>query len=128
MTAVRIIVWIARIAGVGALLLGLLFWIVQIDLISVHMLLGIAFGLALLLLSIGMLFTAGMRLLGAIGIVYAFILPIFGLTQTRLLIGNLHWLIQVAHLLLGLGALTLVQGIYTRYVRLKAETVPNVSF
>ena len=128
MTAVRIIVWIARIAGVGALLLGLLFWIAQIDLISFHMLLGITFGLALLLLSIGMLFTASMRLLGAIGIVYAFILPIFGLTQTRLLIGNLHWLIQVAHLLLGLGALVLVQGIYTRYVRLKAEIVPNVSF
>lgn len=128
MTAVRIIVWVARIAGVGALLLGLLFWIAQIDLISFHMLLGITFGLALLLLSIGMLFTVGMRLLGAIGIVYAFILPIFGLTQTRLLIGNLHWLIQVAHLLLGLGALILVQSIYTRYVRLKAETVPNVSF
>ena len=128
MTAVRIIVWIARIAGVGALLLGLLFWIAQIDLISVHMLLGITLGLAFLILSIVMVFTGGMRLLGIVGIVYAFILPVFGLTQSRLLIGNLHWLIQVAHLLVGLGALTLVQGIYTRYGRLKGETASSFSF
>jgi hypothetical protein len=119
MIAVRIIVWIARVAGVAALLLGLLFWIAQIDFISVHMLLGLTLALSLLVLGIVMVFTGGMRLLGAASIVYAFILPVFGLTQAGLLVGNLHWLIQTAHLLVGLGALALVQGIYTRYERLK---------
>jgi hypothetical protein len=47
------------------------------------------------------------------------ILPVFGLTQSRLLVGNMHWLIQVARLLVGLGALTLIQVIYARYERLK---------
>lgn len=122
MIAVRVIVWIARLAGLGALLLGLLFWIAQVDLITFHMLFGLTLGLSLLVLSLIMVFSKGMRLLGAAGIVYAFILPIFGLTQSRLLIGNLHWLIQAAHLLVGLGALALVQVIYTRYERLKTAT------
>jgi len=121
MMAIRIIVWIARVAGVGALLLGLSFWIAQIDLISVHMLLGISLALSMIALGIMMLFMRGMRISGAAAIIYALILPVFGLTQSRLLIGDLHWLIQTAHLLVGLGALALVQWIYTRYLRLEQE-------
>ena len=60
-----------------------------------------------------------MRLLGAVGIVYALIVPVFGLTQATLLIGSMHWLIQTAHLLVGLGALALLGIIGTRYLRLK---------
>jgi len=32
---------------------------------------------------------------------------ILGLTQTEILPGNLHWLIEVLHLVLGLGAIGL---------------------
>jgi hypothetical protein len=69
----------------------------------------------LLQISLIMVFTRGMRLLGVVGIVYAFILPVFGLTQTTLLEGPMHWLIQTAHLLVGLSALVLVQAINMRY-------------
>jgi uncharacterized membrane protein YuzA (DUF378 family) len=31
-----------------------------------------------------------------------------GLAQNRLLVGDLHWLVEVAHLLVGLGAIALV--------------------
>ncbi len=119
MTIVRVIQWIAGIAGLCALILGLLFWIAQIDFLSFHMLFGLIVALALLILGIVAVFTRGMRLLGVVGIVYALIVPIFGLTQSRLLIGNMHWLIQTAHLLVGLGALALMGGISTRYLRLK---------
>lgn len=125
MMGIRIIVWVARVAGVGALLLGLSFWIAQIDLISIHMLLGIALALSMIVLGVIMLFMRGMRILGASAIIYALILPVFGLTQSRLLIGDLHWLIQTAHLLVGIGALALVQWIYTRYLRLRQETAKN---
>ena len=127
MTTVRVFVWIARVAGVAALILGLLFWTTPIDLISIHMLLGITLAISMLVLSIMMLFIRGMRLLGIVGIIYTFVLPIFGLTQSRLLVGNLHWLIQTAHLLVGLGALALVQGIYIRYGRLKSSTAAITS-
>jgi hypothetical protein len=121
MIAVRIIQWVAGLAGLGALALGLLFWIAQVDDINIHMLFGLTVALALLVLSIMMVATRGMRLLGAVGIVYAFILPVFGLTQSGILIGSLHWLIQAAHLLVGLGALALAGIMATRYIRLKRQ-------
>src|SRR5215470_9567650 len=121
MTLVRIVQWIAGLAGLGALVLGLLFWIAQIDLINIHMLLGLTVALALLVLSIVMVATRGMRLLGAVGIVYALLLPVFGLTQSEILIGSMHWLIQAAHLLVGVGALALAGIMATRYIRLKQQ-------
>ncbi len=119
MVTVRIIQWTAGIAGLGALALGLLFWIAQIAFINIHMLLGLIVALSLLVLGIVAVCTRGMRLLGAVGIVYALIVPVFGLTQATLLVGSLHWLIQTAHLLIGIGALALMGVISTRYLRLK---------
>ena len=119
MIAVRLMQWIGGLAGLGALALVLLFWIAQVNAINIHMLLGLIVALALLILGIVAVFTKGMRLLGAVGIVYALIVPVFGLTQATLLIGSMHWLIQTAHLLVGLGALALLGIIGTRYLRLK---------
>ena len=121
MIAVRIIQWVAGLAGLGALTLGLLFWIAQVNDINIHMLFGLTVALALLVLSIVMVATRGTRLLGAVGIVYALILPVFGLTQSGILIGSMHWLIQAAHLLVGLGALALAGIMATRYMRLKRQ-------
>ena len=122
MIAVRIIRVIAGIAGLGALTLGLLFWIANMNFIGLHMLFGLIVALSLLILGIVGVFTAGMRLLGAIGIVYALFVPVFGLTQATLLVGSLHWLIQTAHLLVGLGALALIGILSIRYLRLKQVT------
>jgi hypothetical protein len=119
MMVVRIIRGIAGVAGLGALTLGLLYWIAQMNFISMHMLFGLIVALSLLILGIVAVFTRGMRLLGAIGIVYALIVPAFGLTQAALFVGSLHWLIQTAHLLVGLGALAFIGVISTRYLRLK---------
>jgi hypothetical protein len=113
---------IAGVAGLGALTLGLLFWIANLNFISIHMLFGLIVALSLLILGIVGVFTRGLRLLGAIGIVYALIVPTFGVTQATLLEGSLHWLIQTAHLLVGLGALALAGILGTRYLRLKQAT------
>jgi thiol:disulfide interchange protein len=126
-TTTRIIAWIARIAGVVALLLGLTFWATHIEIVSLHMTFGILLAFSFLILSIIMVATGGMRLWGAVGIVYSLILPVFGLTQSRLLTGNMHWLIQVAHLLVGLGALALIQVMYTRYLHLKQPVAEQTS-
>ncbi len=125
MIIVRIIRGIAGVAGLGALTLGLLDWIANVSFISIHIVFGLTVALSLLILGIVGVFTKGMRLLGAVGIVYALILPVFGLTQTTLLVDSLHWLIQAAHLLVGLGALALAGIIGTRYLRLKSAAVPE---
>lgn len=122
MIAIRIIQWVAGLAGLGALTLGLFFWITGANVINIHMLFGLTVALALLILSILAVATSGMRLLGIVGIVYALILPVFGLTQSGLLIGNLHWLIQTAHMLVGLGGIVLMGFIGARYMRLKSMT------
>src|SRR5260370_21396016 len=109
MIAVRIIQWIARVAGLGALILGLLFWIAQGDLISFHMLFGLTLALSLLVLGLVLVSTSWIRLLGAAGVVHALILPSLGLRQPMLLVGTLPWLIQTGHLLCGLAAVALAQ-------------------
>ncbi len=119
MMTTRIIQVILGIAGLGALLLGLLFWIANIDLISIHMLFGLIVTLTLLVMSIIAVSTRGMRIWGIVGIVYALIVPVFGLTQSGILTGNLHWLIQTAHMLVGIGAIVLTGIMSTRYMTLK---------
>jgi hypothetical protein len=49
--------------------------------------------------------------------VYALMLPAFGLAQTQLLDNSAHWVIQAAHLLVGIGALALAGVMSTRYQR-----------
>lgn len=115
----RIVQIIAGVAGLVALTLGLLFWIANINLLNIHMLFGLIVALALLTMSIIAVSTRGMRIWGIIGIVYALIVPVFGLTQTRLLPGDLHWLIQTAHMLVGIGAIALTGAMGTRYMLLK---------
>lgn len=119
MITARIIQIVLGIAGLGALLLGLLFWIANVDLINFHMLFGLIVALTLLVMSVIAVATRGIRIWGIVGIIYAFIVPIFGVTQTRILVGNLHWLIQTLHLLVGLGALVLTGMMAARYAALK---------
>ena len=127
MLFVGIVRWIGGIAGLGALTLGLLFWIANIDFIGLHMLLGIMVALSLLLLSLMALSAKGTRLLGGVGVIYALIVPIFGLTQDRILDTSAHWLIQTAHLLVGIGALALIGIISSRYQRLKRAAGRNTT-
>jgi hypothetical protein len=120
MNVTRIIQIVAGIAGVVALVLGLSIWLAQTyAVLPVHMILGLIVTLGLLIFSIMALLTSELRVLGVIGIIYAVIVPVFGLTQTSILPGDLHWLIRIAHLLVGVGAMALMGNIGARYVRLK---------
>lgn len=127
MTAVRIMRWVGGLAGLGALALGLTIWFAGIDLRNFHMLFGLLVTLTLLTLGILGVLTSGMRVLGAVSIVYAVIVPIFGVTQFGLLVGNLHWLIQTAHMLVGLGALALMGTLSARYLGIKQATKTTMS-
>lgn len=124
MRTITIFDWILRIAGLGALVLGLLIWTLQLNIITYHMLFGLLVTLALLAISFLATLTRGLRVLGIIGIVYAFILPILGVNQDSLFIGNLHWLIQAIHMLVGIGALAYAGILSMRYRRLKQSIAP----
>lgn len=150
MSAIRLTIWLARVLGAVTAILGWLFllansnmatWLVRVpevgtqflvwlssitnstNFIFTHMVLGITFALLLLALSLVQLLSGRMRLLGASGIVYTLILTALGFTQASLLVGSMHWLIQTAHVVIGFGALALVQVISVRDARLRKNAV-----
>ncbi|HKF35955.1 MAG TPA: hypothetical protein VKB35_03565 [Ktedonobacteraceae bacterium] len=127
MTA-RILQIVVGIAGLCALVLGLFIWIANIDLTDIHMLFGLLVTLGLLVMSIIALTASGLRIWGMVGIVYAIIVLIFGESHSALLVGNLHWLIQTLHLLVGIGAIVLTGALGVRYRTLKlGEAKPEAS-
>jgi hypothetical protein len=97
--------WVVRIAGVIELILGLLFWTGDLrNLIPVHMLLGTLVVLALWLLA-ATASQMGVPVGMAIGAaVIGLLLAVVGFTQTSLLPGGAHWVIQAIHLILGMAA------------------------
>jgi hypothetical protein len=101
---VRIASAVLSLAGLLALLSGLLFWTgVALNLVSLHMLLG--------LLAVGALWTIGIAqatvkggswIIAAAALVLGVLTLIVGLYQSLLLLGPWHWIIGVTHLLLGI--------------------------
>jgi hypothetical protein len=121
---VRITIMIMRLCVLITLILGILLWTKTIgsSLVSLHMLLGLLIALSLIILGSFIVTVKGQNIGLAIG---AFVLAIcmiaLGLGQQSILPGSpLHWIIQVAHLLLGLLALGMAEMIAGRYKRLRA--------
>ena len=140
MKTIRLISLVARVALMVTLGLGLLFWIAQlfvwigllvflaqIGFPGIHEGFGTLGVLGLFILGSVAMFTKGSRLLGVGSMIYALLVPAFGLTQTLILVGNLLWLIQAAHLLVGIGAMVLVLRIEQRYQRLKRKELGVIS-
>ncbi len=124
MTA-RILQIIVGLAGLCALVLGLFIWIANSDLTDIHMLFGLLVTVGLLVMSIIALTASVLRIWGMVGIVYAIIVPIFGELQSNMLVGNLHWLIQTLHTLVGIGAIELTGFLGARYMTQKrGEAAP----
>lgn len=121
---VTITQWIVRITGVLLLILGLLIWAENMNnLIGIHTLLGVIMVLSLWLLAasaatqglpMGMAITAGV-----IGLLTA----LLGFTQRGLLPDpSTHWIIQLAHLLLGMLAVGTGEMIGGRIRRARLAT------
>ncbi len=127
MTA-RILQIIVGIAGLCALVLGLLSWIANSDLTDIHMLFGLLVTLGLLVMSIIALTASVLRIWGMVGIVYAIIVPIFGVLQSNMLVGQLHWLIQTLHTLVGIGAIVLTGELGARHRTLSVRRGVTHSF
>ncbi|GHO96991.1 hypothetical protein KSF_070390 [Reticulibacter mediterranei] len=96
------------------------------DFTNIHMLFGLIVALLLLIISVIAVFTSKLRILGVIGIIYALVLPIFGVQQALILAGDLHWLTETTHLAVGFGAVALIGVIGERLARSK-RSVNEVS-
>jgi hypothetical protein len=104
-----------RVLGVLQLVLGILFWTDNaLGLVDLHQLIGILLVLALWTQA-ALAHRAGVPGgLVAGAVVLGLIVPIVGLTQREIFPGSAHWVIQVVHLLLGLGLLAMAENLATR--------------
>ena len=110
--ATSVLQTLVRLSGLTLIVLGMLFWTGHaLTLIPVHMLVGFVLVLSLWTLAV-LAARAGVHpAFVALAIVWGLIVPILGLTQQRLLPGDAHWVIQVLHLLVGLGAIGQAEGL-----------------
>lgn len=96
------------VAGVIQLILGALFWSgIGQNLVPVHATVGAILVLTLWTEAYFAARAGAPRGLVAITVVWGLIVPVFGIMQTGILSGSLHWIVQVIHLLLGLTAMAL---------------------
>ena len=121
----HILKWTGPLAGIGAITLGLLHWFFRMSFLELHMLFGVLVTLALLTSGMVAIFTRKLRVLGAMAMVFALIVPVFGVTQMQILVGNFHWLIQVAHLLVGAVAISLTERIGEQYLQIKQKLITD---
>jgi hypothetical protein len=111
--------WIVRVAGVLALILGLLLWAGDAgsNLIPVHMLLGVLTVLALWLVAVtGSQMGTPMGMVIGAGVLGLLVLGL-GFSQQSLMPGNGHWVVQVVHLVLGMAAIASGEAIAGRVRR-----------
>lgn len=121
MTATAAALWTVRISGLVALLLGLLLWVGGGGgIVPLHMLAGVVLVAALgALAGLGLRSGAGPAL-PAVAAGWAILTLLFGLNHATILPGDMHMLVEVAHLLVGLSAMGIGEALGAR-IRRAAE-------
>jgi hypothetical protein len=100
--------WIVRVAGTLQLLLGALFWTGHAySFLPLHIVSGVVIVLTLWTVAVLALVARTRRGLALFGLVWGLALPAFGMVQATVLVGSMHWIIRVLHLIMGLAAMAL---------------------
>src|SRR5438105_11927447 len=107
--------WVVRLTGFVQIVLGVAFWPGRLlTLIPLHIASGLLLVVALWTMAV-LAWRAGVNLgFVIVVLLWGLMLPIFGLTQDQILTGDLHWVIRVVHLLVGLAAIGQSQGLELR--------------
>jgi hypothetical protein len=113
--AASVLRWWVRLSGLVQLVLGGLFWTgSQLQLVPLHMLNGV-------LLVLGLWALAGIAVAAridarwaAIAVVWGVLTIALGMSQAQILPGDFHWVVRVAHLLVGLAAIGQSEGLARR--------------
>ncbi|HSW43223.1 MAG TPA: hypothetical protein VLM76_12000 [Patescibacteria group bacterium] len=118
MTATNAAGWTVRIAGLITLVLGIFLWTGGGGgIVPLHMLLGVIMvGGLWVLAALGLRAGTG-PVLPAVAVGWGVFTVIFGLNQATILPGELHVVVEVAHLLTGLVAIGIGEALGARIAR-----------
>jgi hypothetical protein len=111
---------LVSIIGLITLALGLWIWSGHgAPVVPWHIRLG--FLLVLLLLTTAILAARAGAPIGqvALAIILALLLPVVGLTQSRVLVGPSHWIVQVVHLAIAIAAIGVTQRLGAMFLKPK---------
>jgi len=97
--------WVVRIGGLLAFVLGIM--ISRSPVLNLHMYIGDVTALALALLAAWALAKGAKIPMAVIGLIWAGAIYYVGIGQMRWMTGGSHWIIEVLHGALGLGAIGL---------------------
>jgi len=109
--------WVARLDFLAALILGITLWTGSAGSLKIHILTGFVMTITLLLIGMLGFFSRIKPVLPLIAIGWAILLPYIGFAQLKLLPGASHIVIQVVHLVIGIGALGVVEALGAKIMR-----------
>jgi hypothetical protein len=105
-TITVISLWTVRVSGTLQLLLGILFWTGHAyNYLPLHIVNGVVIVLTLWTAAVLALVARTRRGLAVFGLLWGLALPAFGMEQATLLVGSMHWIVRVTHLIMGLAAM-----------------------
>jgi ABC-type multidrug transport system permease subunit len=104
-----------RVGAGLQVLVGLTLWTGHgYSMVGMHRAIGVGF--VLVLWSIALLSLAARRQIGLalVALLWGFVIAALGFTQQRILIGDMHWIVRVLHLVIGLSAMPLAERLAKR--------------
>lgn len=121
-TTANIAQMLVRGLGVILILLGITFWSGHaLNLVNLHMAIGVLFVLSLWVLA-GLAGVVHLPIrLVLLGVLWGVVVLWLGMVQRTMLVGSMHWIIRVLHLLVGLAAMGVGDSIGRR-VKMTLDT------
>ena len=111
-TATIICRLLVRVCGLIQISLGLLFWTGNgLGLVPTHMLSGLLLVLSFLTLAVLGAVAGLSKGRVALAIAWGILTVVLGVTQTGILPGSFHWIVQVIHLLVGIAAIAQAEAL-----------------
>jgi Gpi18-like mannosyltransferase len=119
MSVSRILLVLMRIAAGVQVVVGLGLWTGRwYSLVGMHRSTGVAYVILFWILAVLALAQRRSIGLALLALLWGFVIAALGFMQQRILIGDLHWIVRVVHLIVGLSAL----GIAERLARRSTST------
>ena len=123
---VAVLQMLVRLLGVTQIVVGLAIWLGWATrAVAFHSAVGSLLVLVVWIVAIIALFALSSRALPLITLLVAGLTLWFGMAQTTLLVGSVHWAVRVAHLLVGLATLGLAESLAKAVKRHHAAQVPG---
>ena len=110
-----------RVAALVQIVVGVAMWTGHwYSLVDLHRTIGVLFVLALWVIAIVALVQRRSAGLAAFGLIWGLVVAAIGFMQQGMLIGDLHWIVRVAHLVIAMASLPIAEKLVPKPVKATA--------